>query len=371
MSTTIAELDRWGVVPALVVEAAARLRQYAPTAWFQIGDAYLEVASDYDVLIRELEALYGDCGIPSPPPGTAHIRCTASVLPGLPLLSLSFDGPRLPDLLEVARSPYRFLLRQCYVESPGPISGWRQLVNTDAGNRLLVASNGRTAVINIDEAPPEFAVDCIFGVVQSVQAGVLFLHAASVGVEGVGALLIAFTRGGKSTMALTLAGRGHVFLGDDVAAVRLSTQELLPFPKSAGLRDGPLARLLDERVRACRHVRAVNRHGEARLLVRVSDLFPSAMGGPLPLRFAFLFDGFADRATINPFRPQLAELKRLHPLVTEASSAWGLSPGRDLMNFLVVVNLLSRLRCHVVKHGSPEETASLIEAAMEKSGIST
>ncbi len=353
----IADLDCWDVVPALALEAAQRLRQSPRPAWFRIGDAFLEVVSDHDALFRELETVYGDCGVPPPPSGTPRIRCSAGVLRGVPLVSLSFDGLRVPDPLETARSPYRFLLRQRYVDVPGPMSGWRQLVNVEVGNRLLVASNGRTALVNLDE--PEFAVDCIVGVARSTQAGVLFLHAASVGVAGAGALLIGPSRGGKSTTALTLAWRGHTFLGDDVAAVRLATGEILPFPRSAGLRDGPLARLLDERLRACRQVRAAGRHGTFRTLVRVSDLFPASMGGPLPLRFAFLLDGFADRATITAYRPDLGDIKRLQSVAPR-----GISPGRDLMSFLVMVDFLSRLRCHLVQLGSPEETASLLEAAM-------
>jgi len=363
----IADPDCWDEVPALVLEAAERLRRSPRTAWFHIGDAYLEVLSDHDALFHEFETVYGDCGVPPPAPATPRIRCTASALPGVPLLSLSFDGRRVPDPLETARSPYRFLQRQRYVEVPGPMSGWRQLVNAEAGNRLLVASKGRTALVNLDEAPPEFVVDCVVGIVQSAQENVLFLHGASVGVAGAGALLIGPSGGGKSTLALALAWRGHAFLGDDVAAVRLATGEVLPFPKSAGLREGPLARLLDERLRASRHVLAASRQGVPRTLVRVGDLFPTSVGGPLPLRFAFLLDGFADRATITAYRPQLSDLKRLQSVVTDTSSDWGISPGRDLMNYLTVVNLLSRLQCHLVQLGSPEETASLIEAAMEGS----
>jgi hypothetical protein len=185
-----------------------------------------------------------------------------------------------------------------------------------------------------------------------------------VGVAGSGALLIGRTGGGKSTTTLALAWRGHAFLGDDVAAVRLATRELLPFPRSAGLRDGPLARSLERQVRACRHMLATSRHGIGRTLVRVSDLFPWSVSGPLPLRFAFVLDGFAERATISDFRPGLEELKRLQSVATDTSAAWGLSPGRDLMLFLSVVNLLSGLRCHLVQLGSPEETASVIEAVM-------
>ncbi len=365
MSTASVEFNWWNVAPAAVLGAAERLPRSASPTWFRIGDAFLEVVSDHEPLLDELDAIYGDCGIPETPPDGCHIRCTASVVPGLPLLSLTFDGPHLPDLIEAALSPYRFRRHQDYVEAPGPMPGWRLLVNGEAGNRLLLAANGRLALVNLDEAPPESVVDWIVCVAQGAQTGVLFLHAATVGVAGSGALVIGPTGGGKSTTALAVAWRGHAFLGDDVAAVRLSTREVLPCPRAAGLRDGPLARSLEAQVRASRHVLATNRHGICRTLVRVSDLFPWSISGPLPLRFAFVLDELADRATISAFRPGLGELKRLQSVVTDTSAAWGLSPGRDLMLFLSVLNLLSGLRCYLVQRGSPDETAGLIEGVME------
>jgi hypothetical protein len=98
--------------------------------------------------------------------------------------------------------------------------------------------------------------------------------------------------------------------------------------------------------------------------VRVSDLFPWSVSGPLPLRFAFVLDGLAESAAISEFRPGLGELPRLQSTVTDTSTSWGLSPGRDLMLFLSVVNLLSGLRCHLVQRGSPDETARVIEAVI-------
>jgi hypothetical protein len=362
--STAVELNRWNVTPGLILEAAERRPRSSRTICFRFGDAFLEVVSDHEPLLDELDAFYGDCGVPELPPDGLRIRCTASVLPGVPLLTLSFEGPRQPDLIAVARGPYRFRRHEQYVEAPGPASGWRLLVNRDASDCLLVATNGRVGLVNLDQAPAEFVVDLIVSAVQSVQAGVLFLHAASVGVGGSGALLIAPTNGGKSTTALAVARRGHAFLGDDVAAVRLATRELLPFPRSAGLRDGPLARSLERQVRACRHLLATNRHGIRRILVRVSDLFPGSVSGPLPLRFAFVLDRLAESAAVSAFRPGLGELPRLQSVVTDTSASWGLSPGRDLMLFLSVVNLLSGLRCHLVQRGSPEETARVIEAVM-------
>jgi hypothetical protein len=364
MSTVSAAFDGWKLAPAAVLDEA-RWRPRSPvTAWFRIADATLELISDHQPLLDEIEAVYGDCGIAGPPPDDCDIRCTATAVTGLPLLALTFEGARLPDLLDSASSPYRFRRRPDFVEAPGPMPGWRALVTAEADGRLFMTADGRRALVNLDEAPREAVVDWIVSVTQSVQAGVLFLHAASVGVVGSGALIIAPSGGGKSTTSLAVARRKHAFLGDDVAAVRLATREVLPFPKAAGLREGSLARSLESEVQACRYIHAVNGYGIDRLLVRVSDLFPWSMSGPLPLRFAFVLDAVGERAEIEELRPGLEERERLMCVATEASAAWGVSPGRDLMLLLSVIRLLSGVRCHLLRRGTPEDTARLIEAVM-------
>lgn len=353
-------------MPALAAEAARPPRESRRDAWFRLGDVCLGISSDRRYVLEDFEARYGDCGVEERSPDLIDVGCTASHLPDSSLLWLYFEGPHLPAPIDAGRTPFRMLRHLSrYVEVDGPLPGWRQLVNLDAGNRKLACGDSRTLVIDLDEAPAEFLTDCVVSLIQSVQLGVLFLHAASVGMAGSGALLIGHSQAGKSTTALALASRGHRFLGDDVAAVRLASREVLPFPKSASLRDGPLARSLAGRVRACRHTTVQGINGVPRTLVRVGDLFPSSVDGPLPLRFAFLLDGFAERTRITPFRPQLSDISRLKSVVSETIPAWGISPGRDLMKFLTVVNLLSQLQCYLVELGPPEASAAAIEDVME------
>ena len=368
---SVASLDcAWlNQVKAQVLAAGAVGRSHAShaRAWFRIGDVCLELVSDYQDLLEEFETRYRDCGLAERSQDLINIRCTAGYLPGTSLLWLSFDGSNLPDPMEAALTPFRMLrhLRR-YVEQRGPLPGWRMLVNTEASNRTLAAGDSRTLVINLDESPPEFVTDCIVSLVQSAQQGVLFLHAASFGIGGAGALLIGRSGAGKSTTSVALAARGHSFLGDDLAAVRLATREVLPFPKSARLRDGSFVRSLDCRVRACRHTTVTDPKGIARTLISMGDLFPASVGGPLPLRFAFLLDGFGERVAIKAFRPQIGDVKRLKSVVSETIPSWGISPGRDLMKFLTVEKLLSELQCYLLELGSPDESVAAIENVMEE-----
>jgi hypothetical protein len=335
------------------------------TSRYRFGAAVVEITSDYRPLHDELATFYADCGCIDSAVEGSRIRCSATLLEGTPLLALSFDVAPSRHPVEIAMGIYRFCRNQPYVEFPSPIAGWRVLTDTTAHRRLLVASDGQRALINLDLAPAEFVLDSIVGIVLAVQPDVLFLHAASVGIAGSGALILAPSFGGKSTIALSLASRGHAFLGDDVGAVRLATREVLPFPKSAGLRDGPLASLLQEQLGDYRHVRVPARHGDVRTVVRVSDLFPQSVSERLPLRFAFLLDGITGTAKRTPFQPAPGELRRLRSMIVlDAESRWGISPGQDLMQLLTVMNLLSKLRCYLLEVGSIEDTADLIERTM-------
>lgn len=361
-------LDR---APSLAQEAEERLQQSANVACFRIGDACLEVISNHEPFCAELTSLYGDCRVTECQPGLSRICCRVSRFAGLPFLFLAFDGVDLADPFETACTPIRLMKHmQRYAEVSSPLPGWRVLVNVTVGNRLLLASDGRLVLINLAEAPPGFAVDCVVGTVQRTQTGVLFLHAACVGISGSGVLLMAPSRSGKTTTALALASRGHRLLGDDVAPVRLPTREVIPLLKAATLRAGPLPAALEglkDRVRLGTHTVAVATDDNARLLVRLAGITPFTGGEPLPLRFAFLIDGFANQSASVSFEPTLREMRKLRPIIGETTLPWGISPGRDLINFLKIVHLLSNLRCYTLKLqlGSPDESAIFIEKLVE------
>ena len=349
--------------PALSADGRSTSRR---SSWFRLGDVCLQVVSDEEGFFHEFEVHYRDCILTKPRQELTQVRCDAGRLAGSSLLRLSFEGANLPDPMSAAGTPFRMLRHLArYVEVPGPAPGWRMLVDRAGAGRMLAAGDGHRLLVDLEEAPAEFASDCVLSLVQCAQRDVLFLHAASVGIAGAGTLLVGCGQAGKSTTALTLAARGHSFLGDDVAAIRTGTRELLPFPKAMRLRPGPYGRSLEARLRAARHTTAVGRDGTARTLVSMGDLFPGSVGGALPLRFAFLLEGFGAQPRLTPFRPEIADARRLRAVVSESIPWWGLSPGRDLMRFLAVVNVLSGVDCYLVELGSPEHSAAAIEDVME------
>src|SRR5450755_3822420 len=267
----------------LADSAQGRSAPSGTSLWFQLGDVCLQVDSDGNGFLDEFETRYRDCIISQGRQDQINVHCSASRLAGTSLLCLSFGGTNLPDPISAAGTPVRMLrhLRR-YVEAPGPAPGWRKLVDRDGSGRMLVAGDSHRLVIDLDVAPSEFAIDSLVSLVQSAQPDVLFIHAASFGIAGAGALLVGCGQAGKSTTALALVARGHLFLGDDVAAIRMQTRELLPFPRMMGLRPGPYVRSLDARLRATRHMTCVGPDDSTRTLVSVGDLFPGSVGQVLP-----------------------------------------------------------------------------------------
>ncbi len=345
--------DHEGVDPG-----SARL---AAPAFYRIGDAVLELRTDHRPLLDSLAMQYGECGVTGAEPGAPRLVCNATQVPGSSLLLLTFEGQPVPNLVDVARGMFwPIRARQCYVEVLNPVPGWRMLVNAEHGGRMLLTCSRDTALVALDEAPPDFVLDSLFVLMQSVQPGVLFVHGASIGVYGSGALFVGRTRHGKSSTALSLASRGHAFLGDDVAAVRVAQRHLIPLRTSAALRPGPLADAIHDQVQACGYTLHAEPDGNIRKLVRVGDLFPSAAAGAVPLRFAFFLDGFADRPTLRPFKPAMADVDRLHAMMV----SWLPTPGQQLMRFLEILDLLADLQCFLLEVGPPEDTAVLIEGVM-------
>ena len=192
----------------------------------------------------------------------------------------------------------------------------------------------------------------------------LFLHAASVGIDGAGILFIGPTGSGKTTTALALGARGHAYFGDDMAAIRTASAELLVFRTTASVRPGPHARALSHHLEAG-HWDPPHADGLPRLRLRVAHVLPDAHPKPLPLRRALFLRRFADAPALEPFTPTP---KALSPTALNNALwlAWGTAPQRRLLQFMLFVRTLTRVRCAWLDIGPPEATADLIEQTMEE-----
>ena len=236
-----------GVVeePAWWQDAArlARLIDDAPLPthqeWYRLGDGYLEVRSTDQDFRERLELLFRECAVPPPEDdGLPRVRCTVRAAAGADVAMVTFDDPEPLDLVRFSLATLPGSgLRRGGVTRPG----WRLLTLPTPGGRSALAVSGDRLLVH--RATPwqalvgSLAMSRLF----RLQRNLLFLHAGSVGIGGSGVLLIGPKGAGKTTLSLALAARGHAFLGDEIAGVRLGSMELVPVRRSLAVRDGPRA----------------------------------------------------------------------------------------------------------------------------------
>ncbi|HEY2976701.1 MAG TPA: hypothetical protein VGJ35_01940 [Burkholderiaceae bacterium] len=246
-------------------------------------------------------------------------------------------------------------------------SAWRLIVHA-ASSVPVVAVRGHEVLVDVSRTGARLLGQLLVDPVLALQRGSLFAHAASVGIGGAGVLLVGPSGSGKTTTAITLASRGHRYFGDDVAALRTETAELLPFWRIAHVRPGPHARSLEGHM-AAGEWDAPYSDGLPRLRLRVADVFPTAASVPLPVRRALFLRRFATQPRIEPFSPtasQFAAGSRF-ALNNTLWVAWGKTPQLRLLQFMLFMRLLERVPCAWLDAGDPEATADLIEHSLEDS----
>jgi hypothetical protein len=176
-------------------------------------------------------------------------------------------------------------------------------------------------------------------------------------------LLAGFSGSGKTTTGLHLAARGLNLLGDEIALIRPATNAMLPFRRTANLRPGPRGQELAAAVASQGELPADD---EGAVALRISHLFPESKARAAQLRAAFFMAGFADHASVEPFKPKLGDLEKFGLVGgNEIATMYGLPPARRALRLLAITQLLDRLPCWRVTAGAPEETAEHIERKME------
>lgn len=345
-----------------------------PLVWrkaYRLGDALLEVASDCDALIGELDDHYGECEIAlTDGENTAlpRVRVAVHAVDGGRLALLRFEAPSSLAAFDVALALLKHpAAAPEYIEDAPRADGWRTIVHVASGE-LAAAARGPEVLVDLARTGARLLGQLLVDLVLALQRGLLFAHAASVGIAGAGVLLVGPSGSGKTTTAVSLASRGHRYFGDDVAALRIESGELLPFWRVAHVRPGPHARSLAHHM-ASAEWDAPYSDGLPRLRLRVADAFPSAASAPLPLRSALFLRRFAAQPCVEPFTPmpQHFAAGSRFALNNTLWIAWGTTPHLRLMQFMLFQRLLQQVRCAWLDVADPEATADLIEHSLEDS----
>jgi len=281
-----------------------------------------------------------------------QVKCVVRIHDEAPLAAVIFDDPEPLESFAFCQSLFP---DRGYLEGPVGADGWRTISSRQTPDEPQIALRENYALVDRRQIWQPFIANYAINRVLRLQRDMLFFHAASIGIDGRGAMIVGPKGSGKTTTAMSLAARGHDFLGDEMAAVHRRTKEMLPFRRAVSIRNGPRAHRVNEYL-SRRHF-PVERFpdGGERTLVNVASMFPEAGISPTTLSCVIFLRQFAERPAAEQFVFSLEHFRMLSPL---ACSMWGVPVGARMMD---LSGLLRGVRCYVLAPGQPDDTADLVE----------
>jgi hypothetical protein len=284
--------------------------------------------------------------------GPLRVRCSVRSLDQPNVAGIAFEDPEDLDGIEFCRALFP---DRSYIAGPPAAPGWQTLSLRDRPLEPLVAMSGNFAIVDRQQNWQPLIANLAVNRVLRLQRNVLFFHAASAQIGRSGFMLVGSKGSGKTTTSLTLASRGHGFLGDEVAAVRADTREMLPFRRAASIKAGVRTSGVTRRLADGNYPAEKFPDGSARVLANVADLFPDAIASSAKLNSIFFLRRFGSRPAVEEFSFGLEKFHLLTPL---ACSMWGVPTG---LRMLQISRMLTEVRCYHLDPGSPDETAELLE----------
>jgi len=285
----------------------------------------------------------------------SHVTCVVRGHDREDLAAVTFQDSEPLDSFAFCRALFP---DRGYLEGPPATDGWRTIALRQAPDEPQVALYGNYALVDRRQVWQPFIANYAINRVLRLQREMLFFHAASIGIEGRGAMIVGPKASGKTTTSMALAARGHAFLGDEMAAVHRTTKVMVPFRRAVSVRKGPRARRVDEHLARCRYPAEVFPDGEERTLVNMASMFPEAGDAPATLSCLLFLRRFSERPAAVPFAFGLEHFQMLSPL---ACSMWGMPVGARMMD---LTRLLRGVKCYLLDPGKPEDTADLVEQIM-------
>lgn len=310
---------------------------------YRLGEQVLGVVTNAAAFRERFHQLYADCQVEGVP---ASIR--AEVRVGAGSVTATFGLPMGMDLRPVVGG---MLTARGF--SREDLDGALKMVAPGRDLEVKVRASG--VVVSDSPQWPELVGNLLVHLTMTAQRDLLFFHGASVNVAGQGIMMLGPKGAGKSTLSVALAARGHGFLGDEIACVRLASRQLLPFRRSVAIRVGPHGDYLRSQWPPGAHDTVPYPDGSVRYRIPIGRAFPAAGAACCPLRHVVWVRGFAHRAGLEPTEPEIETLGRYAPL---ALTTWRESPVTRLIQ---VIRLMSVVQCHALTVGGMEETLDLIE----------
>lgn len=342
----------WHRAPELHRRALQQAPERGPARSYRFASGQLELDSDDEPLNRRFSEIYpeGEAN-GGAAPTTVRLRVRSAEDPSV--AAVSFDDP---ETLDAARFCRELFPDRNYVAGPEGASGWQTLALASSPGEPILAMKGDDVLADRGKTWQPFVANVAVNRVLRLQRDMLFFHAATVAVAGRGLMFLGPKHSGKTTTSLTLASRGHGFLGDEIAGVRCDDRMLVPFRRAASIRSaGPRTERVSRRLDDGRYPEETFPDGSARVLANVADLFPEADAPSVRLSAVLFLRRFSDSPSIEPVAFGMEHVSLLTPL---ACSMWGVPAG---MRVLRLGRLMRDIRCYYLDPGSPDETADLLE----------
>jgi len=339
--------------PSGLAQRIAGVPQPSRTSWYRIGDGTLAIQSDNRPFRDRFQLLFGECRVAAPL-AAPRVRCRVQSI-STPAVSLvTFDDAEPLDQVAFAQSVF---VDRGYRIAPSPVVGWH-LVSPSGDPPLLAMAEGR--ILARRRGPWQgFVGSLAVNRVLRTHRDAIFFHAAAIGIGDAGLLMTGIKGGGKTTLALALAARGHAYFGDEMTGVRIGSGEIIPLRRAASVRDGPRAQAVAQALRRRRYNTERFPDGSRRARVPVGRLLPQAATRPARLRHVLVLRRFATTPRLETFAPGPEHLQFLSPL---ACSLWHVPPARRAMQIL---SLLAGAHCSFLDVGPPDATADLLQRMVE------
>lgn len=133
------------------------------------------------------------------------------------------------------------------------------------------------------------------------ESSIRMVHGGALAHGEKGLLILAPSRGGKSTLTLACVLSGMRFLSDDHVPLDMHNKTMHPFPRMLRLREGT-CRMIPEFASLCTATE-IDPAGETRYFLHPETIRKDALGSPVRLTHIVRLTGFADRPRIVPAPP--------------------------------------------------------------------
>lgn len=328
----------------------------APDHWYRFGDGYLVIRSEHLQFRSRFERLFSGCGVtPVPAAAAPVVRCDVTLHGDVSVIR--FEDPQPLDVTAFAAQLFADRgVREC---ASGALGG-RAFGFESAAGSVVIGVRGETLVAANRQAWEWLVGNIAVHRVLRLQPQVAVLHAGAVAIDTAGVLLVGAKGSGKTTLTLALAARGCGFLGDEMAALRLDTRELIPLRRSVSIRPGPGSARVDAAVRAAGLDQEDFPDGP-RVRAPIDQLFPGNVGATVRLDAIVFLRQFRSTPGLERVAPRREHLGLLTPL---PSTLWAQpAPLRAIR----LLGILSKARCFWLDVGDPDETAALLEKTVQAS----